>query len=76
MQTRTKIINLLAISLACGLASASGADEQSNIQKQREEAQQKARPEVEKQKQQAQSQAEKTLDKDALAAIEETGKAI
>jgi uncharacterized FlaG/YvyC family protein len=49
---------------------------QSNVEKQRQNAEQQARPEVEQQRKEAQEQTEKTLDKEAIEAINQTQKAI
>ncbi len=49
---------------------------QSDLDKQRKDAEQQARPEIEKQRQDARQEAEKNLDKDAIAAVEETNKAV
>ena len=52
------------------------ASSQGQVQQQRSEADQKARPEIEQERKSAEQQAQQSLDKDALAAIEETTKAI
>ena len=52
------------------------AQPQANLEKQRQDAQQQARPEVENQRKSMQEEADKTLDQDALAAISQTKKAI
>lgn len=49
---------------------------QSDVEKQRKEAEQQARPDIEKQRKEAEQRAEKTLDKEAIAAIAETQKAV
>lgn len=47
-----------------------------DLQRQRQQAEQQARPEVEKQRKEAERNARASLDKDAIAAIEETRKAV
>ena len=57
-------------------AAAPQSQAQPDVNTQKKEAEQQARPEIEKQRQQAQQDAEKNLDKEAIAAIEETNKAV
>ncbi|MGZ4963368.1 MAG: YfdX family protein [Limisphaerales bacterium] len=83
-QTNNKWIGVIATSVVLGLGSASAAQNQnqnqsqpsSDVQEQRKEAEQKARPEVEQQRKQSQQQAEQSLDKEAIAAINETAQAV
>jgi hypothetical protein len=49
---------------------------QSDAARQRQQAEQQARPEIEKRRQEAQQQADQTLDKEAVAAIAETQSAV
>jgi hypothetical protein len=69
---------LLAHSLAILLAVAleSGAPAASDVDKQRQDVEQQARPELQKEKKDAEEKAEQTLDKEAIAAIDETASAI
>lgn len=57
-------------------ATTTQSQNQPDIDKERKDAEQKARPEVESQLQQARRDAEKSLDKEAIAAIDETNKAM
>jgi hypothetical protein len=77
----------MILGLSLGLASAAhratdqpsaGSKTQTrpDIDKQRENAERQVRPEVEKERQQAEQQAAKTLDQEAIAAIQDTQKAI
>lgn len=70
----------MVISLALCMGNAAAAQNQtpasSPVEKQCQQAEQKARPEVEQQRQQAQQKADKNLDREAIAAIEETSNAI
>ncbi|HMJ25633.1 MAG TPA: hypothetical protein VK475_07380, partial [Pyrinomonadaceae bacterium] len=79
-RTKKTLILMAAMALAFWLGGISIAADQSqggaDVQKQRAEAVQKARPEIAEQRKEAEQKAEKSLDKEAVAAIEETGKAI
>lgn len=57
-------------------AEASQGQAKGNIGKQQSDAEKQARPDLEKQRQNAQQQGAQNLDKDAVAAIQETRKAI
>jgi hypothetical protein len=56
--------------------SAARAQARNDLELQRKEAENRARPEVEKQRKDAELEAAKTIDKDAVAALEETRRAI
>jgi hypothetical protein len=72
--TNNTLVYSLAMSLALAFGPASRAA--SDIDQQRQEAEQQARPEVQKEKNEAEQKAEKTLDQEAIAAIGETTNAI
>ena len=75
MKARTKlslgIALILSASLSQGLVRA-----ESDVEKQKQEAEQQVRPEVEQQRKSAEDQARKSLDQEAVAAIDETTNAI
>jgi hypothetical protein len=77
---KTSSLQLIILSLALCAGQAAIAQDQtqasSPVEKQRQQAEQKARPEVEQQRQQAQQKADKNLDREAITAIEETSNAI
>ena len=58
------------------LAVGPQAQAESDVEKQRQEAEQQVRPEVEQQRKDAEDQARKNLDQEAVAAIEQTSSAI
>jgi hypothetical protein len=69
--------NAAPANVAGGTAAPEPAStQQTEINQQRKNAEQQARPEIEQQRQEAQKQAEESLDKDAIAAIDETQKAL
>ena len=70
------LIPSVAVSLALCLGLNSRADNRTDLDKQKKECEQQARPEVEQQRKEAEQKAEKTLDKEAIAALEDTTKAI
>jgi hypothetical protein len=75
-------LQCVAISLALCASEAALAQNQtqtqnpSQVEKQRQQAEQKVRPEVEQQRRRAQQKAEGNLDQEAIAAIQETSNAI
>ena len=75
MKGRTKfslgIALILSATLPLGLVRAG-----SDVEKQKQEAEQQVRPEVEQQRKSAEDQARKSLDQEAVAAIDETTNAI
>jgi hypothetical protein len=85
-----ELFSLITISLVCCIslavlvrpqgANASSAPSQSqnqaNADKQRQDTEKQARPDLEKQRQQMEQQGQQQLDQDAVAALEETQKAI
>src|SRR5689334_7780716 len=70
------LIPSVAVSLALCLGLNSRADNPTDLGQQKKECEQQARPEVEQQRKEAEQKAEKTLDKEAIAALEDTTKAI
>jgi hypothetical protein len=72
--TNCTLVCSLALSLALAIGPASRAA--SEIEKQRQEAEQQVRPNLEQQRKDAEEQARKSLDQEAIAAIDETGNAI
>lgn len=62
---------ILSATMPIGLVRA-----ESDVEKQRQEAEQQVRPEVEQQRKSAEDQARKSLDQEAVAAIDETSNAI
>lgn len=77
MKSKTHLlIPSVAVSLALCLSLNSRADNPTDLGKQKKECEQQARPEVEQQRKEAEQKAEKALDKEAIAALEDTTKAI
>ena len=69
---------VISLALATGQAIL-GQDQtqgSSQVEKQRQQAEQKAQPEVEQERKQAEQKAEKNLDQEAISAVEETSSAI
>lgn len=75
MKARTKV--LLGIALILSATQSIGlVQAESDVEKQRQAAEQQVRPEVEQQRKSAEDQARKSLDQEAVAAIDETSNAI
>lgn len=75
MKTTTSV-PLMGLALLLGMGASALADQSGATEAARAQSQAQAQPQVEKQRQEAQQQAEKSVDKDAVAAIEETRKTI
>jgi hypothetical protein len=75
MKARRKIWSGIALILSAALSVALVRAD-SDVEKQRKEAEQQVRPEVEQQRKSAEDQARKSLDQEAMAAIDETSNAI